>query len=432
MPQPRHAVVLLVAALAGCGTPPPHTASTPLPGVTTTLTDGARRIAAHRVAAVDSRRIGHTAWWEAVAPSLTSPALTTTPIGRSLLGRELRAVTFGHGATRVLLWSQMHGDESTATMALADLFAWLADPAPDALRDRLARELTITMVPMLNPDGAERFQRENAAGIDINRDARRLATPEARALKTLRDSLKPSFGFNLHDQGARTRAGLHGPQAAIALLAPAIDATGRYDAVRNTARRVAASIAAALADSIPGRVAKYDEGFNPRAFGDLMQTWGTSTVLIESGALPNDPDKQRLRLMNGAALLVALDVIASTRAAVGASAAYDDLPPNSGGAVDLLVRGGMLVLPGQAPFRADLALNYDDLLLKTNLRLREVGDLSAVIAIDTIDATGLFIHPDTSSLRTGSDGSWLPLGGITSLRLAETADPRNPSRITVP
>lgn len=424
------ATSLLLAACGGGAGPAASTAPAARGG--TTLTDGFQKLAPHRVAAVDNRRIGHAAWWAAVAPSLQSSVLSVRPIGKSLLGRELRAVTFGHGPTRVLLWSQMHGDESTATMALADLLAWLAAPAPDALRERLAAQLTITIVPMLNPDGAERFQRENAAGIDINRDARRLSTPEARALKTLHDSLKPTFGFNLHDQGARTRAGSRGPQAAIALLAPAIDATGRYDAVRNTARRIAASIARALSDSMPGRVAKYDEGFNPRAFGDLMQTWGTSTVLIESGALPGDPDKQRLRAMNGAALLVALDEIATTRGAAGSSVPYDSLPPNTGGAVDVLIRGGMLVIPGQAPFRADLALTFDDLLRHTNPRLREVGDLTAVIAIDTVDATGMFLHPTAETLRTNPDGAWLPLGGVSHFVLRRSGDATAAPVRTVP
>jgi hypothetical protein len=419
--------------MLGCTSAPAPTVTPATAGFgTTTLADGARRIAAHHVAAVDTRRIKHAAWWQAVAPSLSSPRLAVTPIGQSLQGRELRAITFGSGPTRVLLWSQMHGDESTATMALADILAWIADPAPDALRDHLARQLTITIVPMLNPDGAELFQRENAAGIDINRDAKRLSTPEARALKALRDSLTPQFGFNLHDQGARTRAGATGPQAAIALLAPAIDATGRYDEVRNRARRVASVIAQALADSIPGRVAKYDEGFNPRAFGDLMQAWGTSLVLIESGALPGDPDKQRLRALNGAALLVALDQIATSKAEHASAAAYDALPPNTGGAVDLLLRGGMLVLPAKAPFRADLAMNFDDPYLRTTTRLREVGDLSAVVAIDTVDATGLFVHPTSESLRAGSDGSWLLINAPVRFTLRRTADPASAIVRSVP
>src|SRR5258708_26633227 len=38
-------------------------------------------------------------------------------VGQSFEERPLRLVSVGSGATQVLLWSQMHGDESTATMA---------------------------------------------------------------------------------------------------------------------------------------------------------------------------------------------------------------------------------------------------------------------------------------------------------------------------
>jgi hypothetical protein len=203
-----------------------------------TLAEGLRLAERFRVEAIETRRFTHAELWKAVEPSLESPALRVEEIGRSIHGREIRSVTFGQGATRVLLWSQMHGDESTATMALADIFRFLADRDAHPLRERLRRELTIVFVPMLNPDGAELFRRQNAAGIDINRDARPLATPEARALKAIRDRLTPEFGFNLHDQGARTRAG-DGPPAAIALLDPAFDEPRGYNPVRTRARLVA-------------------------------------------------------------------------------------------------------------------------------------------------------------------------------------------------
>jgi hypothetical protein len=326
-------------------------------------------------------------------------------------GRELRAVTFGQGPTSVLLWSQMHGDESTATMALADVLRFLAEGEADPLHARLRRELTVTFVPMLNPDGAELFQRENAAGVDINRDARRLATPEARALKALRDRLKPDFGFNLHDQSARTRVGPTGPQAAIALLAPPADAARSYGEVRARARLVASTIAQLLAHDIPGRVAKYDDSFNPRAFGDLMQQWGTSTVLIESGALPGDPQKQRLRALHVAAILGALDAIATRTYAAAGPAAYDALPYNTGGATDLLIVGGQLVLPDQPPVPLDVSVNFDDPVAVTRGRVRDVGDLrGVVVAIDTLDATGLFLHAAPTALTGGADGRWLRIG----------------------
>jgi hypothetical protein len=354
----------------------------------------ALRIAhSYRVNAIASRRFTHAELWRAIAPSLSSRSLRTDTIARSVLGAHIRSVTFGTGPVRVLLWSQMHGDESTATMALADILRFLADSTPDPLRSRLGERLTITFIPMLNPDGAELFQRENAEGIDINRDARQLATPEGRALHDVRERLRPDFGFNLHDQGARTRAGPRGLQAGIALLAPPYDAEGGYNGVRTRARLVAALIAHELSRDIPGRIARYDDSFNPRAFGDAMQRAGTSTVLIESGALPDDPQKQRLRRLNVVAILVALDGIATGSYLKADPAAYEDLPVNTSGAIDLLVLGGQIVLQDRAPRRADLAINFDDPVARTGGRVRDVGDLRESVAIDTIDARGLYIHP---------------------------------------
>jgi hypothetical protein len=319
----------------------------------------------------------------------------------------------------------MHGDEATASMALADIFAYLAGSDRDPLRDRLQRELTITFVPMLNPDGAELFQRENAAGIDLNRDGRQLSTPEARALKALRDRLQPQFGFNLHDQNARTRAGSNGLPSGIALLAPAQDDSRTYNETRSRARLVAATVAGILQRDIPGRIAKYDETFNPRAFGDLMQQWGTSTVLIESGSLPGDPQKQRLRALNVAAILGALDAIATRSYATADPAVYESLPRNAGGATDLLVVGGQLVLPGHPPMLADLAINYDDAVARTGGRVRDVGDLREVIAIDTLDATGLFLHPTKAALTRRSGSVWLELGNVADIDVRRGPTPNS-------
>ncbi|MGQ0702333.1 MAG: M14 family metallopeptidase [Gemmatimonadales bacterium] len=400
---------LVGRVLLGLLAPVPILAQSPAP---ISLREGLTLARQYRVESLDDRRFTHAEFWSAARPSLSSPALRVEAIGRSIHGKEIRAVSFGTGPTTVLLWSQMHGDESTATMALADLFRFLADPAQHSLRDRLSRGLRLVMVPMLNPDGAELFQRENAAGIDVNRDARALATPEARALKELRDRLRPDFGFNLHDQNARTRAGPQGLQVAIALLAPAFDEAKGYNDVRVRARQVAAGITKALEAEIPGRVARYDDTFNPRAFGDLMQQWGTSTVLIESGALPDDPDKQRLRALNLAALLGALDAIATRAYAATPPEPYERLPRNAGGAADLLVWRGTLVLSGRTPalIRADLALVYDDPVAPQGPRIREVGDLEAVIALDTLDARGLFLHPGKEALRVEGGQRWLALG----------------------
>ncbi len=370
---------------------------------------------------ITERRFTHATLWKALEAPLKSPALKTREIGQSNQGRAIRAVTFGHGKTSVLLWSQMHGDESTATMSLADIFRFLAEAKGDPLRARLDSLLTITFVPMLNPDGAEIFQRHNAQGIDVNRDARRLSTPEARALKALRDELKPAFGFNLHDQGARTRVGSGGEQAAIALLAPATDADRGYNDVRSRARLVASVISQVLTQAIPGRVSKYDDTFNPRAFGDLVQQWGTSTVLIESGALPGDPQKQQLRRLNVAGILAALDAIATGSYAKAGPDAYEKLPFNASSSNDLLLLGGMVVLPGREPYRADVAIAYDDAVAFQGGKIREIGDLDGAIALDTVEATGLFLHPRAESLTIKDGKSWWRIGSSAKLDIRRGA-----------
>ena len=375
----------------------------------------------HKVAAITERRFTQAQLWRAIQPSLKSPKLTVKDVGKSMQGRTLRTVTFGKGPVKVFMWSQMHGNEATATMALADIFAFLVAKEPSALRDRIENDLTVTFLPMLNPDGAEIFQRENAAGIDINRDVRRLSTPEARTLKAVRDAIVPDFGFNLHDQNARTRAG-NGAGAAIALLPPAADSAKTYNAVRTRARLVAAWLATDFNNVIKGRIAKYDDTFNPRAFGDLMQAWGTSTVLIESGAIVGDPQKMKLRIYNTAAILGVLEAIALKSFEQADTRAYESLPFNRGGAYDMLIVGATVVTPAGVT-REDVAINFDDSVARTSGRLVEMGDLEGVIALDTLDLSGKFLHVSPANGLTRAGKYWLPLGTPALFTVRESEKP---------
>jgi hypothetical protein len=372
----------------------------------------------HKVAAIKVRRFTHAEFWRAVEPSMKSPKFTMKEVGKSMQGRALRTVTYGKGPVKVFMWSQMHGNEATATMALADMFSFFASTEPSALRDRIENDLTITFLPMLNPDGAEIFQRENAAGIDINRDVRRLSTPEARTLKAVRDAIVPDFGFNLHDQNARTRVG-NGLPAAIALLPPAADEAKSYNAVRTRARLVAAWLADDFNNVVRGRIAKYDDTFNARAFGDAMQAWGASTVLIESGALPNDPQKMLLRTYNAAAMLGVLEAIAMKTYERANPNSYESLPFNRGGAYDMLIFGGTVITPAGST-REDVAINFDDSVARTSGRLVEMGDLEGAIALDTLDLSGKFLHVAPTSGLTRAGKYWLPLGTPAVFTVRET------------
>src|SRR5690554_6542540 len=347
-----------------------------------------------RVAGLEQRTFSPEQWWQVATPLLTDEAgFHVGQIGQSAEGRPLRHVQWGSGRVPVLLWSQMHGDESTATMALADLFHFLGAHPDHPLVARLRKATTLHFFPLVNPDGAARFQRRNAQGIDVNRDARALATPEGRALKALRDRIEPEFGFNLHDQRPGYREGGSDRGGEIALLAPAFDEARGVNDVRRRAMEVAAAMRVALEPHIAGHMARWDDTFNPRAFGDLMTQWGTSTVLIESGGIEGDPEKQALRRLNFIALAAALDAIADGSHAGLPRALYTDLPENGRVFPDLLVSGGTVALPGLPPLRADVLVSFRHSLAGRDGRIVDIGDLGDVRARQVVDATGLYLVP---------------------------------------
>ena len=145
---------------------------------------------------------------------------------------------------------------------------------------------------MLNPDGAERYQRRTVQGIDMNRDAAARQTPEAVILKGLVDQLKPDFGFNLHDQSPRYSAGRSAKTATISFLATSYDYELSINAVRERSMQLIVGMNKILQKYIPGQVARYSDDHEPRGFGDNVQKWGTTLVLIGAGGEVGDPENQ--------------------------------------------------------------------------------------------------------------------------------------------
>jgi len=345
--------------------------------------------------------------------------LALESVGRSVEGREIQLVTLGRGPRRVMLWSQMHGDEASATPALVDVVATLL--SVDAPEHRLILErLTLLVVPMLNPDGASRYARRNSQAIDINRDALHLASPEGRLLKGLRDRFEPELGFNLHDQNRRTTVGETGVLASIALLAVSGDAKGTLTPGRARAKRVCSRVARTLAPFVPGGIARYDEDWNPRAFGDNLTAWGTPVVLIETGGLPPGRSYADLTRLNYVALLTALHGLAKDDLAGEDAKLYEGLARNADGRyVDVILEGGRILQPpGSEPYRADVAFDVldDDPLLATcpdpgapgPSRIREVGDGRLLAAARRRSTADRLLTPAlAASVRGLAAGSWL-------------------------
>jgi hypothetical protein len=269
-------------------------------------------------------------------------------VGRSFQNREIYQMQFGHGPLKVFMWSQMHGDEPTATSALIDTFAFLQKNRLLPWVKKIEDTITLRAVPLLNPDGEEIYQRRNAQEIDINRDALDLKTPEAQLLKKLRDDWSPSIGFNLHNQNALTTVDGTNKQASISLLVVYGDAAKTTNDGLERNRRICGLIVEALQNYIPGHIARYDDEYTATAFGDNFSAWGTPVILIETGGLL-EKDEMYLVKMNFIAFLTSLNSLASGSEKTASSMAYDMLPHNSSGRVYTYVFRNASIVDPQNP-----------------------------------------------------------------------------------
>lgn len=367
---------------------------------------------------ISVRRFKHSDVEPLILKLREQAGFSVSKAGQSIEGRNIYLVKAGTGPVKVLLWSQMHGDETTATRVLLDLFNFLSDKSTFVSEKKaLLSGVTLYFIPMLNPDGAEQFQRRNALGIDINRDALRLQSPEARLLKHVRDSLSPDFGFNLHDQNSATSAGNSGKPASLSFLAPAYNVEKEINESRKRALQIVVKLNSIVQQQIPGHAGRYDDTFEPRAFGDNIQKWGTSTILIECGAYPGDPEKQLIRRVHFLALLGALQSISDGSYASLDSNKYFEIPENSRLYADLLVKNGQVELYDQW-YTIDLAIRLRE-NTGSDLRtydlagyIEDVGDMSVMNGYEEIDAAGMKITPGRVYPEVFNDPSEVPAGKI--------------------
>lgn len=143
----------------------------------------------------------------AVTPAEAAPrrpaVIGVSVIGHSVKGRPIRAWHLGTpGATKVVLISTMHGDESR----VSDILTSLRDGAR-------VTGVDLWVVPTYNPDGHTRHRRQNARGVDLNRNypvswrrvegrydsGRRPASePETRAMMLFLSDVRPAYVVSFH------------------------------------------------------------------------------------------------------------------------------------------------------------------------------------------------------------------------------------------
>lgn len=146
-----------------------------------------------------------------VAPTSTAVGVSDAPtvlssrvIGRSVQGRAIRAYRLGDPTAprKAVVLGSIHGDEPAGIRVTEGL-----------RRGAPVHEVDLWVIPTVNPDGVARNRRQNARGVDLNRNfpynwgpltgkyysgPRPLSEPESRALRSFLAQVKPRFVVSFH------------------------------------------------------------------------------------------------------------------------------------------------------------------------------------------------------------------------------------------
>ena len=276
-------------------------------------------------------------------------------IGQSVLGKPIYKYELGTGKTKVLLWSQMHGNESTTTKALFD-FLNLLNSNSDLAKNLLS-EFSFCCLPMLNPDGALLYTRENANNIDLNRDAQNLTQPESKLLRSVFENFKPDYCYNLHDQRTIYGVGTDNIKpATVSFLAPAYNENRDINEGRAKAIKVIVAMNNILQKFIPNQVGRFDDSFNINCVGDTFQFLNVPTILIEAGHFQVDYDRELTRKFVFIALVEGLKKIYENDIVSNKIEEYMNIPHNKICFYDFIYK--------------NIKINYDNNKIITNFALQ--------------------------------------------------------------
>src|SRR5579875_3042989 len=146
----------------------------------------------------EARRPGHEV-------GTATPVLGKKVIGHSVRGRKIIAYHLGDPSAKrpVLILGQMHGDEPAGVTIAKSII----DGA------KAVEGIDLWVIPTMNPDGFARGTRQNAHGVDLNRNwpnkwqrlkgeyysgPRPLSEPETRAMYRFLKKLRPQYIVSLH------------------------------------------------------------------------------------------------------------------------------------------------------------------------------------------------------------------------------------------
>ena len=256
--------------------------------------------------------------------------------GGSVREQSIYSLTMGCGDVKVLMWSQMHGNESTSTKSIFDLINFFKTDHPIATQ--ILKSCTIKILPILNPDGAQDYTRLNTNKVDLNRDAQQLSQPESIVLQDIFNDFKPDFCFNLHGQRTIFGIGYENIPATLSFLAPAVDEERSINSIREKAMQVVSVIYDDLKNDLKNGIGRYDDSFNINCVGDTFQAEGVPTILFEAGHFPKDYKRETTRFYFFNALVSGLKAISVNNYKNILISSYFEIPENKKCLVDVLIK----------------------------------------------------------------------------------------------
>ncbi|MEX0996030.1 MAG: M14 metallopeptidase family protein [Flavobacteriaceae bacterium] len=335
---------------------------------------------------------------DAIIPLVSSQSklLTTILEGHSEEGQEIHSLTLGTGTFKILIWSQMHGNETTTTKSIFDLVNFLNSKG--SFQEVILKNCTIKVIPILNPDGALRYTRENANKVDLNRDAQDKSQKETQVLFTVFDDFKPDLCLNMHDQRSIFSVGNTEKSAVISFLAPSADESKSITNSRAYAMQLISSMNQKLQALIPNHIGRYDDAFNINCVGDSFQSLGVPTILFEAGHYPGDYQREKTREYIFNSLLHLLELVSSTNILLPEIKHYTTIPENKKLFFDVIIRNAKISNVSEL---VDIAIQFEEKLLDERIqfvpKVQKIGDLSAFFAHKNLQANGKSVYFNNKS-----------------------------------
>ncbi|UQD57059.1 M14 metallopeptidase family protein [Flavobacterium sp. K5-23] len=320
-------------------------------------------------------------------------------VGQSVLGKPIYKYLIGEGKTRIFLWSQMHGNESTTTKALLDFFNVLHNGSD--LAKELLSNFTFCALPMLNPDGSNAYTRVNANDVDLNRDSQELSQPESIVLWEVFDDFKPHYCYNLHDQRTIFGVGDTSKPATMSFLAPSYNKKCEINESRLKAINLIAGINDILQQFIPNQIGRFDDSFNINCVGDAFQAIGVPTLLFEAGHYPDDYQREVTRKFVFFALVSSFIILSENDIVGNRMDDYLKIPQNSVVFYDFLYKNVKINYDGIEKI-TNFAAQYKEELIDDkicfNAYVSEIGDLEGKSGHYEYDANGVLYTDENDNI----------------------------------